>query len=116
VRDVLRDREAEVGGEVFIFADDTSLDIVTQDEVSDSGYVSGGRPIRSRAEAYRRLSEAADYLLRTEPHSPTPYLVKRAVSWGGMTLTELLQEIVRDNTDLLEIYALLGVVKEGGKA
>jgi hypothetical protein len=38
------------------------------------------------------------------------------VSWGGMTLTELLQEIVRDNTDLLEIYALLGVVQEGGKA
>ena len=116
VRDVLRDREAEVGGEVFFLADDTTLDIVTQDDVSDSGYVSGGGPIRSRAEAYRRLSEAADYLLRTEPHSPTPYLVKRAVSWGGMTLTELLQEIVRDNKDLLEIYALLGVVKEGGKA
>ena len=40
---------------------------------------SSGGPIRSRADAYRRLSEAADYLLRAEPHSPTPYLVKRAV-------------------------------------
>ena len=71
----------------------------------------GGGPIRSRAEAYQRLAEAADYLIRTEPHSPTPYLIKRAVSWGGMTLTELLQEIVRDDRDLMEIYTLLGVMK-----
>ena len=70
-----------------------------------------GGPIRNRAEAYQRLAEAADYLIRTEPHSPTPYLIKRAVSWGGMTLTELLQEIVRDDRDLMEIYTLLGVVK-----
>jgi len=37
-------------------------------------------PIRSRTDAYRRLSEAADYLLRTEPHRPTPYRVRRAVA------------------------------------
>ena len=46
--------------------------------------------IRNRAEAYRMLTEAADYLLIHEPHSPTPYLVKRAVAWGHMSLTELL--------------------------
>ena len=38
--------------------------------------------IRSRAEAYRVLQAAADFLQRTEPHSPTPYLVRRAVAWG----------------------------------
>ena len=64
-------------------------------------------PIRSRADAYRRLSEAADYLLRTEPHSPTPYLVKRAVEWGTMTLPELLQQIVRNEGELNEIDRLL---------
>ena len=52
--------------------------------------------IRNRSEAYRMLSEAADYLLIHEPHSPTPYLVKRAVSWGHMTLTELLEELIGD--------------------
>jgi type VI secretion system ImpA family protein len=66
-------------------------------------------PIRSRAEAYRRLSEAADYLLRTEPHSPAPYLVKRAVSWGGMSLAELLVELMAGNNDLKTIYNLLGI-------
>ena len=64
-------------------------------------------PIRNRADAYRRLSEAADYLLRTEPHSPTPYLVKRAVEWGTMTLPELLQQIVRNEGELNEIDRLL---------
>ena len=80
-----------------------------QDEVQDAGYVSTGGPIRNRAEAYRRLAEAAAYLLRTEPHSPTPYLVKRAVAWGGMTLTELLQEFVHNPNDLRAIYTLLGI-------
>ena len=68
---------------------------------------SSGGPIRSRAEAYRRLSEAADYLLRTEPHSPTPYLVKRAVEWGSMSLPELLQQIVRNEGEMNEIDRLL---------
>jgi type VI secretion system protein ImpA len=44
-----------------------------------------------------------------EPHSPTPYLVKRAVSWGNMTLNELLQELVSEEHDLEQIYKLLGM-------
>lgn len=68
---------------------------------------SAGAP-RSREEAYRRLDEIADYLLRTEPHSPVPYLVKRAVAWGGMPLAELLQELLDSESDLKQIYRLLG--------
>jgi len=64
-------------------------------------------PIRSRADAYRRLAEAADFLLRTEPHSPTPYLVKRAVEWGNMNLLEVFQQIVRNEGELEEIDRLL---------
>jgi type VI secretion system protein ImpA len=66
-------------------------------------------PIRSRAEAYLRLSEAADYLLRTEPHSPVPYLVKRAVGWGNLSLAELLMELVGSPDDLVTIQRLLGM-------
>lgn len=65
--------------------------------------------IRSRSDAYRMLSAAADYLLIHEPHSPTPYLVKRAVSWGHMPLTELLQELIMDEHDLNQIFKLLGL-------
>ena len=65
--------------------------------------------IRSREEAYRKLTEVADYLLRTEPHSPTPYLVMRAVNWGKMPLSELLQELAAGEGDLARIYTLLGM-------
>jgi type VI secretion system protein ImpA len=69
----------------------------------------GAGAITSRAEAYYRLSEAADYLLRSEPHSPVPYLVKRAVSWGNMSLNELLFEFVSSPDDLVTIQRLLGM-------
>jgi type VI secretion system protein ImpA len=65
--------------------------------------------IRSRDEAYALLSSIADYLMRVEPHSPAPYLVKRAVTWGSMPLASLLQELVGENRELLEIYQLLGM-------
>jgi type VI secretion system protein ImpA len=78
------------------------------DEPSDTMFAAGG-PIKSRAEAYRRLAEAADYLARTEPHSPTPHLVRRAVSWGAMTVTELLEELLADKADLPTVFKLLGI-------
>jgi type VI secretion system ImpA family protein len=74
-----------------------------------------GGPIRDRSEAYRRLAEAADYLARTEPHSPTPYLVRRAVAWGSLRLEELLPELVQNNSDLGEIYRLLQINKPAGR-
>ena len=74
----------------------------------------GGSPrgaISSRGEAYALLDEAADYLLRTEPHSPAPYLVKRAVAWGNLSLGELLHELVAGQNDLDAIKKLLGMRK-----
>ena len=92
-----RNEEPEADEELFAAAVADETDI----ELWSTG------PIRSRADAYRRLSDAADYLLRTEPHSPTPYLVKRAVEWGNMSLPELLQQIVRNEGELSEIDRLL---------
>jgi type VI secretion system protein ImpA len=65
--------------------------------------------IKSRNEAYQLLSAAADYLFIHEPHSPTPHLVRRAVSWGRMSLTELLRELIQDDSNLRQIFNLLGV-------
>lgn len=93
--------EVEEGG-----ADDASA-ALAMDE-GERLFSSGG-PISSRAEAYRRLAEASDYLLRTEPHSPAPYLVRRAIAWGGMSLAELLEELLAENADLRTVYRLLGI-------
>jgi type VI secretion system protein ImpA len=76
---------------------------------------SSSGPILSRDDAYRRLAEAADYLAITEPHSPTPYLVRRAIAWGGMRLEDLLPELVRNNNELGEIFRLLQIEKPPSK-
>ena len=75
----------------------------------------GTGPIQTRAEAYRRLSEAADFLIRTEPHSPVPYLVKRAVSWGNLSFGELLVELIEGGGDHQRILRLLGLDGVGKK-
>ncbi|MBP5857777.1 type VI secretion system protein TssA [Marivibrio halodurans] len=80
-----------------------------------SGTPSGGvgGPIESRADAYRRLAEAADYLMRTEPHSPVPYLVRRAVVWGNMSFGELLVELMENGGDHQRVLRLLGLDEMG---
>jgi len=80
-------------------------------EGAQAAYVPGSA-IQSRGEAYLRLTEAADFLLRTEPHSPVPYLIMRAVSWGNMSLGELLHEFVGGADDLVAIQVLLGMRKK----
>lgn len=63
----------------------------------------------NRDEAYATLEAIADYLSRIEPHSPTPYLLRRAVNWGRMPLPELMAEIVREEGDLNRLGHLLGL-------
>lgn len=65
--------------------------------------------IRSRQQAYELLNEIAEFLSKVEPHSPTPYLVRRAVSWGDKSLIELLEEFVSDPNELHAVYSLLGL-------
>jgi type VI secretion system protein ImpA len=77
---------------------------IALDVVPETG---SGLRIRSRAEAYRLLEEIAAFLHQNDPHSPTPYLIWRAVSWGDMHFDELLPELVRNNVELSDIMKLL---------
>ena len=65
--------------------------------------------IADRAHAYRLIEDVARYLAEHEPHSPTPYLLARAVSWGRMPLPELMRDIVSQEGDLGRYMAMLGV-------
>ncbi len=71
------------------------------------GPVGGG--IASRAEAYRMLLSAATYLREIEPHSPTPYLVMKAVSWGDKSLDDLLRQFVSEGLNLEALFTFLGI-------
>ena len=70
----------------------------------------GGMP-GSREEAYRQLSQIADYLARSEPHSPVPYVIRRAVEWGQQPLSELLDELLSSDAESRRVWKLLGVLK-----
>ncbi|QRY77370.1 type VI secretion system protein TssA [Pseudomonas sp. PDNC002] len=66
---------------------------------------------RDREDAYRQLAAIADYLARTEPHSPVPYVVRRAVEWGRMPLSALLDELVNADAEARRVWVMLGVLR-----
>jgi type VI secretion system protein ImpA len=66
--------------------------------------------LQGREEAYRQLQRIADYLARTEPHSPVPYLIYRAVEWGHKPLRELLAELIDSDAEARRLWSLLGVL------
>ncbi|MEM8513746.1 type VI secretion system protein ImpA [Massilia sp. MP_M2] len=70
---------------------------------------SAGGPLwRNRTQAYATLAMLADYLAEVEPHSPTPFLIRRAVNWGQMSLPEIIAEIIREEGDVNRVFNVLG--------
>ncbi|HKQ30726.1 MAG TPA: type VI secretion system protein TssA [Burkholderiales bacterium] len=78
----------------------------------ESTYADTDIVIRDRASAYARLAEAADYLMRIEPHSPVPYLIQRAITWGNLNTAELYQELFVRFGGQLNIFEMLGLQTE----
>lgn len=117
-----RDRATDVLVEVLpnvsnpIFRELTMSDnaMSMPSSLSDLGAFTTDGTVRigSRADAYVLLELAAAYLKRTEPHSPTPYLVTRAVTWGRLSLPELMQQMLREEGDLNRYFSMLGVKSE----
>lgn len=71
--------------------------------------LSASGAIRDRADAYARLAETADFLMRLDPHSPVPYLVRRATEWGQLNTVELYQELFLKLNGQLNIFEMLGL-------
>ncbi len=92
----------------------TSLELVVEEVQSTMSDVPApvsamSSGIRNRNDAYRGLAEIAEFLSRTEPHSPVPYLIRRAIAWGGMDLGSLLPELLRHEGALNDVASLLQI-------
>ncbi len=92
----------------------TSIELVVEEVQSTMSDVSApvsavSTGIRNRNDAYRSLAEIAEYLSRTEPHSPVPYLIRRAIAWGSMDLGSLLPELLRHEGALNDVASLLQI-------
>jgi len=63
----------------------------------------------TRTDIYARIGEAADLLEKIEPHSPVPFLLRKAVEFGGLPFPELMKALVRDDSVLSEMNRELGI-------
>ena len=64
--------------------------------------------ISSKQHACDLLDAIALYFENNEPHSPVPYLLRRAVRWSNLSLPELLGEIMPNEQSLHHSYRLIG--------
>lgn len=87
--------------------------VVTEPPVDSEPMVAAPAPNpvgwRNRGEAYATLEALADYLSEVEPHSPTPFLIRRAANWGRMSLPEVIAEIIREEGDASRLFNVLGI-------
>jgi type VI secretion system protein ImpA len=58
------------------------------------------RQVQTRDDAYEQLRQVAAMLEKMEPHSPVPYLIRRAVELRTMRFPELVEELTRDGNVL----------------
>ncbi len=62
-----------------------------------------------RREVYAALADIAHALETIEPHSPVPYLIRRAVAWGGLNTAQLYSEVFVRCGGQINIFELLGL-------
>ncbi|WP_266171057.1 type VI secretion system protein TssA [Dyella subtropica] len=76
------------------------------DESGDEEESNGESDFSERDRAYRVLANIADFLARIEPHSPVPYLLRRAVVWGGLDAAALHKELYAKNNGQISVADL----------
>ena len=73
--------------------------------------LSGQRPV-TRENMLPELERIADFLRRTEPHSPLAYTLEEAARRGRLTWPELLSEVVLDDKVCSAMLVMLGIRPE----
>lgn len=83
----------------------------SQGDSVDAGDAVMGSPSGTldRREVYAALAEIAHALETIEPHSPVPYLIRRAVAWGGLNTAQLYSEVFVRCGGQINIFELLGL-------
>jgi type VI secretion system protein ImpA len=98
------------GGNVKTIHSDNITDSHESDTKDTSLQETGSTSLHiDRLEAISMISESAKYFQQNEPHSPIPFLLEKAKRWASMSLPELLEEIVLDESEKKNIYKLTGI-------
>jgi type VI secretion system protein ImpA len=68
----------------------------------------------NRDEAFTMLAGVAQFFKQTEPQSPVPYLIERAIKWGNMPLEGWLNDVIKDSNVVDSIRDVLGTKEPKG--
>jgi len=78
-----------------------------------AGGVAAAGGALNRDAAYEQLRRVAEQLERMEPHSPVPYLIRRAVELRTIKFPDLVEELTKDPNVLAFLKREIGAT-EGG--
>lgn len=84
-------------------------EIIESEIMSEAGGVKSDTKVMSRISALRELEKVAAFFKSTEPHSPIPYMLERAVRWGSMPFPELLKELISDDAARKNAFEMAGL-------
>ena len=96
-----------VESEEIIDSHAESGDNVTSEQTNTAATTSG--PIKNREHAFKQLSQISEFFRKTEPHSPISYILEKAMKWGDMSLSELMQELIPDSSSRDYYGSLTGI-------
>jgi type VI secretion system protein ImpA len=101
----------EVGGSSTAPGEVTAEEIPPATETTNQGLakVNARQMLEGRKAAYQQIEQAANFLCQVEPHSPVPYLVKRAVELSKLPFPQMIRCLVREESILSEMYRELGI-------
>jgi type VI secretion system protein ImpA len=109
IKHIGKDKFPEINEEGSEDAPDNETDSTAGQQVQAQQSTKG---IQSRADAFKKLIEISDFFRKTEPHSPIPYILERAVRWGDMPLDELIRELIPDSSARDTYGSLTGIRTE----
>ena len=78
---------------------------------SGVGPAIGSGAVATREEAFQLLERVANFFEKTEPQSPVPYQLRRAVRWGRMPLEQWLKEVMAED-GRSELFNMVGIKVE----
>ena len=110
--DILQFTESELAGRPLPVIDEASPQSVEAAAAPMAG--APGPATGSREEAYARLAEIAEYLLRADPHSPAPYLIRKAIEWSRLSTADLYRDLFVKHQGEIHIFDLLGITASSG--
>jgi type VI secretion system protein ImpA len=112
---LLKDRGVELHPAAVAVAEPEAIFVSTDasgEPMNTPVQASAPAPMRTtpltRDEAFTMLAGIAQFFKQSEPQSPVPYLIERAIKWGNMPLEGWLSDVIKDSNVVDNIRDVLG--------